>query len=103
MAAFIHTVTIKAKPGRLADARAEVASLAAAAEANGASSVRLMASMAGDTSEGVLVIEFDSGEAWATLMQSDTVRDARRTRYEEDYPFIVTNTSVFQELAINPD
>jgi len=103
MSTFIHAVTLKAKPGRLADARAEVARLAAAAEANGASSVRLMASMAGDTSEGVLVMEFESGEAWATLMQSDTVREARRTRYEEDYPFVVTNTSVFQELAINPD
>jgi hypothetical protein len=103
MSAFIHAITIKAKPGRLGDARAEVARLAEAAEANGASSARLMASMAGDTSEGVLVIEFESGEAWATLMQSDIVREARRTRYEEDYPMVVTNTSVFQELDINPD
>ena len=103
MSVFIHAVTLKAKPGRLSDARAEVARLAEAAEANGASSVRLMASMAGDTSEGVLVIEFDSGESWATLMQSDVVRDARRNRHDEDYPIVVTNTSVFQELAINPD
>lgn len=103
MSAFIHAITLKAKPGRLSDARAEVARLAENAEANGANSVRLLASMAGDTSEGVLVIEFESGEAWATLMQSDIVREARRTRHEEDYPLVVTNTSVFQELAINPD
>ncbi len=103
MSTFIHAITVKAKPGRLADARAEIAGLAETAQANGASSARLMASMAGDTSEGILVIEFESGEAWATLMQSDTVREARRNRYEEDYPFVVTNTSVFQELAINPD
>lgn len=103
MSAFVHTMTLKAKSGRLGDARAEVARLAEVAEANGATSARLLASMAGDTSEGVLVLEFESGEAWATFMQSDIVREARRTRYEEDYPIIVTNTSVFQELAINPD
>ena len=49
------------------------------------------------------MVEFDSGQAWATFMDSDTVREARRTRYQDDYPIIVTNTSVFQELAINPD
>lgn len=103
MSTFIHAMTLNAKPGRLGDARAEIARLAETAEANGATSARLMASMAGDTSEGVLVLEYESGEAWATFMQSDIVRAARRTRYEEDYPMIVTNTSVFQELAINPD
>ncbi|MDH3731319.1 MAG: hypothetical protein OES13_09390 [Acidimicrobiia bacterium] len=102
MSAFVHAISLKAKPGRLADARAEVARLAAGAEANGASA-RLMVPTTGDTSEGVLVVEFESGEAWATLMQSDLVREARRTRYEEDYPMIVTNTSVFQELAIHAD
>jgi len=101
MSAFIHAITLKAKPGRLGDARAAVADLAARAEAQGAS-VRLMVSMAGDTSEAVLVIEFESGEAWATLMQSDEVREARRARFEDDYPMVVINTSVFQELAINP-
>ena len=102
MSAFFHTITLKAKPGRLGDARAEIARLAETAEANGASA-RLMVSMAGDTSEGVLVLEFENGEAWATLMQSDIVREARRARYDDDYPMVVSNTSVFQELAINPD
>lgn len=102
MSTFIHTITMQAKPGRLADARAAIAGLAESAEANGASA-RLMASMAGDTSVGVLVIEFESGEAWATLMQSDIVREARRARYEEDYPITVLNTSIYQELDINPD
>jgi len=100
MSAFVHAVTMRAKPGRLAEARAEVARLAAAAEAKGAGT-RLLVSMAGDTSEAVLVLEFESGESWATLMQSDTVREARRTRFEDDYPIVVTNTSVYQELDIN--
>lgn len=103
MSTFIHTINLQAKPGRLADARAEVARLAKSAEANGASSVRLLNAMAGDTSQAVLVIEFESGEAWATLMQSDIVREARRARFEDDYPMVVNNTAVYQELAINPD
>jgi heme-degrading monooxygenase HmoA len=102
MSKFIHTLTMKAKPGRLGDARAEIARLAQTVEGSGASA-RLLVSMAGDTSEGVLVIEFESGEAWATFMQSDIVREARRARYEDDYPIVVSNTSVFQELNINSD
>ena len=102
MSAFVHAITMKAKPGRLADARAEVARIAEQATANGAS-CRLLVSMAGDTSEAVLVVEFESGEAWATLMQSDVVREARRARLEEDYPIVVSNTSVYQELSIDPD
>lgn len=78
----------------------QTARLAEQAEANGASA-RLLVAMAGDTSEAVLVLEFDSGEAWATLMQSDIVRDARRARFDDSYPIDVINTSVFRELAIN--
>jgi len=103
MSAFIHTLTLKSKSGQLADARTKVAQLAKLAESGGATSTRLMVSMAGDTARAILVIEFESGEAWATFMQSDAVRTARRARYEDDYPLEVLDTSVFQELSINPD
>jgi quinol monooxygenase YgiN len=100
MSAFIHAVTMQVKPGKLAEARAEVARMAAAVEAKGAKA-RLLVSMAGDTSEATLIIEFKSGKAWAKVMQSDVVREARRRRYESDFPFTVSNTSVYQELDIN--
>lgn len=100
MSTFFHTITMKAKPNRLDDARAEVARLAEQAEANGASA-RLLAAMAGDTSEATLVLEFENGEAWASLMQSDIVRDARRARFEDSYPIDVVNTSVYREVAID--
>jgi len=102
MAAFIHTIAMKAKPGRLADARAEAARLAERVTEIGAS-VRMLTPTTGDPLQATMVIEFGSGEAWAEFTQSDAVREARRARLETDYPIEVLNTMVYQELTINPD
>lgn len=101
MPAFVHTIALKPKPGRLEDARAEIGRMAATVEAEAGAKVRMMLSMAGDTNQGTLVIEFESGEAWATFMQSDTVREARTSRFNEDFPFTVERTSVYQEIEIH--
>ena len=47
MSAFHHALSLKAKPGRLNDARAEIARLSSLAEANGATA-RLMVPITGD-------------------------------------------------------
>jgi heme-degrading monooxygenase HmoA len=99
MPAFIHTITLRPKTGCLNEGRAEIARMAQVAEAEGAKA-RMLLSMAGDTNQGVLVIEFDSGEAWATFMQSEVVREARRARFDEDFPLLVERTSVYQEIDI---